>query len=149
MKRILTILSLVTAMAASAVAQPAPPPPGGPRHDVLAEYLQLTADQKTAWANARKDFETAVQPLHDKEKATHEQIDAALAAATPDPTAIGNLMLSMRAIHEQIKAAHDALEQKLASVLTPEQKAKFDAFNAARKAAGPHGPRPGSPGPRH
>jgi Spy/CpxP family protein refolding chaperone len=144
MKRIVTILTLAAAMTVSAVAQPGPPPPGGPRHDRLADLLQLTADQKAAWASARKDFETATQPLREKEQATHEQLETALDAASPDPTAIGNLMLSIKAIHDQIRTAHEALDQKLASVLTPDQKAKFDAFLAARKAEGPHGP-----GPRH
>ena len=46
-----------------------------------------------------------------------------------------------------MKAAHDALETKLASTLTPEQKTKFEAFKAAREFLQPQGPRPqGGPG---
>lgn len=36
-------------------------------------------------------------------------------------------------LHDQIKAAHDALDDKLGALLTPEQKAKFDAARAERR----------------
>lgn len=100
MKRALILITLVTAMAATALAQPAPPP----RRDVLPDYLQLTDAQKAAWQSAHADFEAAV------------------------------------------KAAHDALDAKLASTLTPEQKAKFDAFKAAREFLAQHPPQPGMGG---
>ena len=104
MKRVLILITLVTAMAVSAAAQPAPPPP--PHRDALPEYLQLTDAQKAQWQAAHAEFEAAM------------------------------------------KAAHDALEAKLAATLTPEQKAKFDAFKAARSfMQQQHPPRPeGGPG---
>jgi len=102
MKRALILITLLTAMAVSAAAQPGPPPP---RRDVLPDYLQLTDAQKTAWQAAHAEFEAAV------------------------------------------KAAHDALEAKLAATLTPEQKVKFDAFVAARKAMHPPHPEGGPPQP--
>ena len=45
----------------------------------------------------------------------------------------------------EMKAAHERLDQKLTAVLTPEQKAKFDGFQAAMKAI--RGDRPGPPPP--
>jgi hypothetical protein len=45
----------------------------------------------------------------------------------------------------EMKAAHERLDQKLAAVLTPEQKVKFDGFQAAMKAI--RGDRPGPPPP--
>jgi Spy/CpxP family protein refolding chaperone len=102
MKRALILITLLTAIAVSAAAQPGPPPP---HRDVLADYLQLTDAQKSQWQAAHAEFEAAM------------------------------------------KAAHDALETKLASTLTPEQKTKFEAFKAARELLQPQGPRPqGGPG---
>src|SRR5258707_11773744 len=77
------ILSLLlTLVALPALAQPRPmPPPGGhrpPGDAALVNYLQLTADQKTAWDTAHKDFGDAVQPLFDKQRAAHQQLEAAL-----------------------------------------------------------------------
>lgn len=141
MKRALIVITVVTALAATAAAQPGPPPP--PRGDALANYLQLTDAQKSAWQSARGSFEAAVKPLHDQQRAAHEQIEEALSAANPDPTAIGKLMISAKQLGDQIKAAHDALDATLASTLTADQKTKFQAFQAAR----PRGPRPDGPGP--
>jgi Spy/CpxP family protein refolding chaperone len=146
MKRALILITIVTAIAATAVAQPGPPP--GPRHDVLADYLQLTDAQKSAWQSARSDFEATVKSLHDQEKSIHDQIEQALSSTSPDPTAIGKLVIQGKSIRDQIKAAHDALESKLESVLTADQKTKYAAFEAARDFLQQHGPRPGGPGPR-
>src|SRR5512141_1763196 len=144
MKRTILIATLIMVVGAfGALAQQGPGPgagngpgngmgPGngpGPRVDVLVEYLQLTAEQRTAWQTAHQNFETATQALRDQQVALHEQLDTALQGT--DACAIGTLMLQIRAIGEQIQAAHDALEQQLLSILTAEQKAKFDAFQAA------------------
>lgn len=146
MKRALTLITLATAIAATAAAQPGPPPP--PRGDALANYLQLTDAQKSTWQTARSTFETAVKPLHDQARAAHEQIEQMLSAANPDATAIGNLMISAKKIGDQIKSAHETLDATLVATLTADQKAKFDAFKAARPPR-PEGPgafgRPGPP----
>ena len=145
------IATLITLLAAfSALAQQGPGPgPGGPKGDPLADYLQLTADQRSAWQTAHQDFNTATQALRDQQQALHDQLGTALQGT--DACAIGNLMLQIRSIGDQIQAAHDALEQQLLSVLTPEQKAKFDAFKAAvafLNRPGPGGPPPqGGPRP--
>jgi Spy/CpxP family protein refolding chaperone len=144
MKRALILIAIAAMTALSAAAQPGPPPP--PRGDVLADYLQLTAAQKSAWQSARTAFETAVKPLHDQQRATHEQIEQALSGPSPDAAAIGKLVIAAHALGDQIKAAHDTLETTLQSVLTPEQKTKYDAFEAAQKFLQQHGPRPGGPG---
>lgn len=141
MKRTLILITLVTAIAATAAAQPGPPPPPR-RGDVLADYLQLTDAQKSAWKSARSDFEAAVKPLHDQQRATHEQIEQMLDGGNADATAVGKLMLSIKSIGDQIKAAHDALETKLEATLTTEQKAKYQAFQAAREFLQQRGPRP-------
>ena len=130
MKRALILIILVTAIAATAAAQPGPPPP--PRGDALASYLQLTDAQKSAWQTARSNFEATTKPLHEQGRALHEQIDQALSSATPDAAAIGSLMISAKKIGDQLKSAHDALDATLVSTLTADQKAKFEAFKAAR-----------------
>ena len=148
MKRAIILLTVLTAMAVTAAAQPGPPPPPR-RGDVLADYLQLNDAQKSAWKSARSDFEAAVKPLHDQQRAAHEQIEQLMSGANPDPAAVGKLMVSIKAIGDQIKAAHDALETKLGATLTTEQKAKFQAFEAAREFLQQRGPRPDAgPGQR-
>ena len=143
----------IAAIATSLIAQPrrpidrhdAPPPPNG---DVLASYLNLTADQKTTWTAARQAFETAVAPLHDKVQSTQEQLHQLMEAKSTDALALGTLLIAIRDTRDQIKAQHDALDTKLESVLTADQKTKFAAFRAARATLGPDGPPHPPMGPR-
>jgi len=149
MKRIALLLTLILTFATVAFAQPAPPPGPPPRGagDPLAAYLNLTADQKAAWEAAREAFETATQPLFEKQRAAQEALGALLEGKSTDACGIGTQMLAIRAIGDQIKAAHDAFEAKRESVLTADQKSKYEAFEAAAQflhgpEGGPHPPRP-------
>jgi len=63
-----------------------------------------------------------------------------LESRTPDAPASGKQVLAVHAIDEQIKAAHDAMDKKIESLLNADQKLKFEAFLAARHAAGPPPP---------
>ena len=133
MKRIL-ILIIITLVAALSVFAAE-----GPRREErgeLGQYLQLTAEQRAAWDGARAEFRTTAQPLFQKEGALMEQVEASLKSKS-DACSIGNTMLAAQAVRDQIHAAREAQTQKQLSVLTPEQKTKFDAFVAAR--GGPEG----------
>lgn len=148
----ITALFIVT-IAISLLAQPRRPmdrhdgplPPNG---DALVSYLNLTADQKTTWTTARQAFETTVAPLHDKIESAQDQLRQLMDAKSTDAAAIGTLMIAIRDVHDQIKAQHDALDTKLESVLTADQKTRFAAFRAARAALGPDGPPHPPMGPR-
>ncbi len=161
MKRNLTIALLVTLLATTAAfgqgRGPAPTaPPGGgvnagpggpgpgPGPDLLAEYLGLTTEQKAAWQAAREESRTATQAIHEEKRAVMDELRTALEGT--DGCAIGNLMLENKAIDGQLKAAHEALQAKLMAVLTAEQKAKFEAFQAAMAFLQQQGPGRG-PGP--
>jgi len=94
MKRTMSILALFAVLVAiAAMAQPGPPPP---RPDALPAYLNLTAEQKTAWESAHKDFEADM-------KAAHEKLEAKLTAVlTPEQkTKLDGFHAAMRFMHEQ------------------------------------------------
>jgi Spy/CpxP family protein refolding chaperone len=133
MKRIALTLTLILTFATAAFAQQGPPPGGPPRPagDPLATYLNLTADQKAVWEAAHATFDATVQPVFEKQRAAQEAIGAALESKSTDACSIGAQMLAIRAIGDQIKAAHDTFEAKRESVLTADQKSKFEAFEAA------------------
>ena len=98
----------------------------------LSQYLQLTSDQKAAWEAARAEFGAAAEPLEQKHHALMEQVEASLKAKSPDACGIGNNLIAAQAFRDQLRAAHEQLEQRQRSVLTSEQRTKFDAFLAAR-----------------
>lgn len=148
MKRFSIVAMAVLLITTAAFAQgpgPGGPPPGGPGGDPLAEYLALTNDQKTAWQTIQNELRASVSGLHDQQRTLHEQLATALDGT--DAAAIGTLMLRIRAIGDQIKAAQDAADNKFEALLTPDQRTKFEAFQAAvqflsrRGPGGPGGPR--------
>ena len=153
MKRIAVILALTLATATAAFTQQGPPPGGGapPRPagpDPLVAYLNLTAEQKTAWDAARAAFETASQPLFEKQREAQEQLGTLLEGKSTDACAIGTQMIAIRTIGDQIKAAHDALDAKFETLLTADQKSKYEAFEAAVQFLRDHEGPPHPPQPR-
>lgn len=104
-----------------------------PRAARLARYLDLTPDQVTAWKQIHADTAAAVKPLAAAAHDTRQQLKAALGAPAPDPATVGKLAISLHATREQIRAARAAAREKLAAVLTPEQKEKFEALKKLRR----------------
>src|SRR5439155_850499 len=98
----------------------------------LGHYLQLNATQRSAWDGAKAEFESSTEALFQKRHALMEQVEAALKSKSSDACSIGSNMVAAQAVGDQIRAAREALTQKQLSVLTPEQKTKYDAFVAAR-----------------
>ena len=143
MKRIPLFLALITLTASIAIAQqPRRMGPGGPPPPPrLNEFLNLTSAQETQIDALHDSMRTTIDPLFEQKRAAEEQWRALADTASPDPTAIGKQFLAVRAIDLQIKSAHDAMEQKVAALLTADQKVKFDAFNAARRIGPPPPPR--------
>lgn len=154
-KAFLFISLLLVAIAFGAYAQRGPMPIAGPNgggpgfggpaaSDSLAEYLALTSDQKIAWQTMQSDLRTAIEGLHEQERALGEQLHTALDAGSTDAAALGNLLIQMRAIRTQIETARDAADAKFEASLTADQKVKYAAFQAASdflRQRGPGGPR--------
>ena len=150
MKRpIVLLLSLL--LTAAAFAQPRPPrggpegrgpggpPPGGAER--LAQYLQLSDSQRTAWESEHTAFRASTQSLIAKQRDLEKQMHTSLDSASTDACALGGLMLQIRSIHEQMQSAHEALDGRLESLLTAEQKARFESFRASQPFMRP-GPPP-------
>ena len=59
-------------------------------------------------------------------------MEAALKSNSADACSVGNMMIASQAVSDQIKAQKESLQQKLESVLTSDQKMKYEAFQAAQ-----------------
>ncbi len=128
MKRMFILIAVVLVVAASVIA-------GERRSEERGElsgYLQLSSAQRTAWDSAKADFESSTEALFQKRHALMEQVESALKSKSNDACGIGSNMVAAQAIGDQIRAAKETLIQKQVSVLTPDQKTKYDAFVAAR-----------------
>ncbi len=110
------------------------PPPGllelgkGGVNSACLDALGLSDAQKTAIAQLRSDLGAAVQPLFVERRGFHEQIDAALQATTPDPTAIGRLVIADHGVGEQIRTEHERFQTRFEAVLSPDQLTNYRAL---------------------
>ncbi|HEX9458033.1 MAG TPA: Spy/CpxP family protein refolding chaperone [Thermoanaerobaculia bacterium] len=140
MKRIVIALSLAL-VATLALAQE-------PRHvfmhgpgmegEGIVSALNLSTDQKVQWDSIHQQLEASMQPLIDQHRAAEQQLSSAANASNPDATTVGRAYLAMRDVDKQIKAAHESAKSKIDAILTPDQKAKFEAIHA--KMESEHGP---------
>ena len=133
-KRWILIVAVATLFcAAVGSAQPAmgTPQQRAGRAAVLAEYLQPTPEQITTWKQLRSDTAAAMKPLAQSAQDLRRQLDAATSAPSPDPATIGKLTLALRSARDQMRSERDASKAKFVATLSPEQKTKFDALQAA------------------
>jgi Spy/CpxP family protein refolding chaperone len=97
----------------------------------LAAKLNLTDTQKQQWQAIQNDFRRDNASFFQQAKQTREEFHAAKEAGdTAKADALKPTLDSQRA---QMKQLRDAQEQKLVALLTPEQKAQYDALKAQRR----------------
>jgi Spy/CpxP family protein refolding chaperone len=138
MKRVvIAVFAILLAMTAVqiAIAQPHPGANEMREHITAAEqYLGLSDAQKASWDAAVSDVESQNIAVMAKAHTAQKQLNEALSAASPDACTVGNLAIQAHAAMDQMRSAHETLIAKLGSYLTPDQKAKFDAYVAAAMA---------------
>jgi len=114
---------------------------GAARGERLATYLGLNEEQQASWKSLHEQHDTEMQPLREEGRHLHQKLRATMDAPAPDPAAVGAATLALKQHREKMRAAQKAFEGQLTSVLTPEQKTKFEAFRAAHRHG--HGGRGG------
>jgi len=160
MKTIFGVMALAAGVLGAGAALVAAGPQGaarqgrgeGDRFQRMADYLGLTEDQQATWKSLQEQQRAEMEPLRQEGRELHDRLKAATEAENPDPTAVGAATLALKQHREKAMAAHQAFTEKLTSTLTPEQKTKFEAFQASHRGGygkhggkGQHGPRPGGP----
>jgi len=66
-----------------------------------------------------------------RESTLRQQIETAVAAASPDPCAIGQLEIQAYGLRQQIEAIRKSAEAAFVASLTSDQQTKYAAFVAA------------------
>ncbi len=105
--------------------------------DGIVTALNLSTDQKVQFEAIHQQLEASMQPLFEQHHAAEQQLNAAADSSNADATTVGKAYLAMRAIDKQIKAAHESAKAKLDAILTPDQKAKFDAIHTSMEHGEP------------
>lgn len=161
-RRSLPILLLAGSLLLLAVPLLAQPPGGGPGAGLgggpfagsrahgrpgerLAEFLDLTADQRVQWDALHQELRDSLRPLFEEQRTLAEELRGLLEQSSPDAAAVGSVVIRQHDNRQTMQAAHEDLEEQLKAILTPEQLDRFEAFKAARPF-GHRGSRRGGPG---
>jgi len=111
------------------------------RLERMADVLDLSAQQIEQWqeifASRNVKREAEGSEIH----ALHEQIRALASADDPDVTAIGERVIEAHRLMEAAQAEREALHAELMSILTPEQKERFEVLQELRPERGEFGHR--------
>lgn len=138
-KRTIAVAVLGAAIAAPAGAQPAgqgrPEGRRGHRAGALIEYLGLSAEQQEQWRTLHQQHREKMGPLREEGHALRQRVREALEANEP-AVVVGEAVKAAHAHRQQMQKEREAFEGQLKSLLTEEQKEKFEAFEAARRARG-------------
>ncbi len=129
---------------AAAVAAAEPPAPGegrgAPRLErrpaALVEFLGLSDQQKQAWRSLQEQRREEMKPFHEEGRTLRERLREALGATSPDPSEVGEATLALQAHRRKAKEQNEAFRARLEGLLSPEQKEKLRAFEAARRTMG-------------
>lgn len=100
----------------------------------LKRVLALTDAQVTSIGALLKTHREAAFPLSQDLRARSHELQNALEAPEPNPTAVGQLAISRHGLTKQLQALNVKLQSDIAAVLTPEQRQKFEEMKARRTA---------------
>jgi Spy/CpxP family protein refolding chaperone len=140
MKRTVGIAILGAALGAvTATAQPPGqgPPEGrrGQRGEAVFEYLGLSPEQQEQWRALHEQHREEMKPFREEGRALHQRVKESLEADEPE-VLVGEAVKAVYEHRQRMKAGREAFQGQLESVLNPEQKEKFEAFQAARGLRG-------------
>jgi len=99
----------------------------------LAQYLNLTQEQVDAWMVLLEDLRTATLPLHQAIQDKSAELQALLESESPDPAAVGALVLEIQQLKEEIRLLEEAYRDGFVALLTPEQLGKFNELLQAER----------------
>jgi Spy/CpxP family protein refolding chaperone len=113
----------------------------------VAKKLNLTAEQQASAKQLFADLKAKMAPIHQAQQQLHTQLEAALAAPSPDAATVGQLVISMHQGRAQLKPTMDAFHQQFEALLNPDQLAQYKQMLAAHSSSSFHRHSAGCPNP--
>jgi len=108
--------------------------PEAPRaQEAVARFLQMTPDQVQAWNDLLAAREAGVAPLREELRTVEAELKALLDGDSPDPTAVGTLVLEGKALREGIGDFHRAYVDGFEALLAEEQRGRLTAIRRAER----------------
>ena len=122
--------------ATTLVAQAPPPRPGRlfrgePPTDAVKAALGLTDADVARLEQIGKDQREAAKPLFDQIAERRRTLAETLKSTSPDPTALGRILLDIKDLREQIRQNDERYHEQAVAALSADQKAKLQTLEAA------------------
>ncbi len=132
MKKALVLLIAIIALVpvVCAAEEPLPQP-----IVVVASVLQLSEDQIQAMVQMIQTRDDAVRPIAEAVQKDRQALEALLANPSPDPAAVGALVLRIRSGERQAMEVAQKAAASFASTLTPEQRDRLQFLTQAANVA--------------
>lgn len=136
-RRVISFVFLLLVVTGPAFAQPFPQ--DAPPEAILKAVLQLSDEQLQAILSLQENRRATLVPLIEQIHERQRTLEAALQSEAPDPTRLGELLVSIRDVQRQIRQYETHFHESLSAILTDEQLervAVIHAIEAAVHAAG-------------
>jgi len=110
-------------------------PDGAKAREAVVQFLGLASDQAASWDALLATRKATVEPLRLELQAAEKELQELLQGNSPDPTAVGRLVLKAKGLREQSGAAFKAYLDGFEAMLTAEQKNKLVFLRRAERSA--------------
>jgi Spy/CpxP family protein refolding chaperone len=105
----------------------------GQHNQMMAQILNLTADQEKQLQDSREKQEATMKSTFEQMKANRDAFDTEIVKATPDMAKINDIQAQLKTIQAQMVDNHLSSMLEIKKILTPEQFAGFMALEKAKK----------------
>ena len=102
------------------------PPRPDPRVEVVRAYLRLSDEQFRSLLTLLRTRAETIEPMLRTLGEQERQLARLLREPSPEPAAIGSVVITIRGTRAQIEAAEDTFRNGFLDILTDEQKRKLD-----------------------
>ncbi len=126
---LLLILSTSFLLAQAPPARgPRPGAPAAPARAELKSFLGLTDQQFDQLVQLRRDEQQALRPIREQMTVKTKALRDAMAAAAPDPAAVGQLTLDVRTLRQQVRETNQNYHSRALGLLDDAQKTKVQTL---------------------
>ena len=99
----------------------------------VLEHLGITDPGQLEQINQLKeDAKTALGFLQEEQREYRQQLRTLLELQAPDPTDVGNAVISSRIVGKEIRTTRQGVREQFQLLLTPEQLTALEEFNSNR-----------------
>ncbi|NNL64786.1 MAG: Spy/CpxP family protein refolding chaperone [Myxococcales bacterium] len=110
------------------------------RMERVAAFLELTDQQQEEWKALHEQRSGDAAAQREEMRALHERIRGLAASENPDAAAVGELVIEAHRKMSAHRAEAEAVHAEVLSILTPEQRERFEAMQSLRGDRDHRGP---------